>query len=131
MTFYPRPTRRTEITFDHYRGNNKHQRTTWGLWYWWTAIARKGGLLQGQSRRLSLHVDPEGRYRARVSLRGRRRPPQSRPCQQVQGDKRVRAIEDSYLIRTVFKKNTDLKFDRRAFQKRGLYGRTWAKGCPP
>ena len=25
----------------------------------------------------------------------------------------------------------DLKFDKGAFRKQGLYGRKWGKGCPP
>jgi hypothetical protein len=135
LKFYDNPTRRTTIDHEHYTGNNKHSKITWGLWYWWTAR------VDGKTGAEWIKAHP-GKYRCTLTQLGEVAREirfevgadgaiKRAPCHEAKGDRQVRAIEDSFLIASTFKKNADLKFDKRAYARSPLYGRKWGKGCPP
>jgi len=134
LAFMRNPTRRTEISYEHYANKRKHRKTTWGLWYWY--LPRAGGVTGYQW--LLKHP---GKYRCTLTQKGEiarelffevtAKGIKRAPCQTKGGARQVRAITDSYLIKTVFKKNADLKFNRRAYLRSPFYGRKWARGCPP
>lgn len=131
LTFNDHPTRRTEIEFQHYRGKLKHKTTTWGLWYW--SAYRTGGKMAQQwikehpgtyrctltqngevARELYFEVDKQGKV--------------VRPACQTSGA--VRSLPGEHVIKLVFKKNADLKFNRRAFKRTPLYHPRAPRGCP-
>jgi len=133
LPFLEHPTGRTANHHDHYPTRNKNEKITWGLWYW--SAPRVDSVATGDwiknnpgsyrctiteageiSRELSFEVGADGAIKPA-------------PCQGT-GPTQVRTVEDEFLIKLEFKKIPDLKFDRAAFKKNGLYGRKWARGCP-
>jgi len=135
LSFMDNPTGRTTIDYDHYTGNNKHDKVTWGLWYWYTGnvdggvgaewLAKHPGPMRCTltqngdiSRELSFEVDADGKVK--------------RPaCQTADGPDQVRALPEEALLKMEFKKGADLPFDAKAYRSGGLYGRKWLPGCPP
>ncbi len=134
MSFYDSPTARTAVEVDQYPSRDVNGKFFWGLWYWWTArVDGKTGaewikenpgqyrctLTQAGdvSRELSFEVDAEGKVKPA-------------PCQSLTDPNGVRTVEDEQLIKVELKKAPDLKFDRAALKKAGLYGRKWLAGCP-
>jgi len=132
LSFHDSPTGRTTNYHDHYPTRNKNQKITWGLWYW--SAPRVDGVSGGEW----LKKNP-GSYRCTLTQAGEIAREISfevgadgvkpAPCQGTDGNK-VKTVEDEFLIKSVFKKNRDLKFDRTALKKHGLYGRKWPRGCP-
>jgi hypothetical protein len=134
LKFYESPTRRTEIYFDHYPNRKTHNMTKWGLWYWWTGRVGEGNGLD------FLKANP-GKYRCtltqdgemarefffEVGEEGRVKPS---PCEKAGEAKGVRLLADEHMIKMTFKKGADIKFNKKAFKKSGLYGRGWLPGCP-
>jgi hypothetical protein len=133
LSFYENPTARTTVDYEHYSKPLEHQKITWGLYYWWT------GRVDGMTPAEWLKKNP-GSYRCtltqagdisrelsfEVGADGAVKPA---PCE-GSGPGQVHALDTEHLIKTTFKKNPDLKFDRAAFRKMGLYGQKWARGCP-
>ena len=134
LAFYKSPTRRTEISFDHWPSRKKHSVTTWGLWYWWTGTVGDGTGLDfikknpgeyrctltqdGEiAREFFFEADAEGKIAGA-------------PCEKQGDAKGVRLLADEHLIKMTFKKGPDLKFNKKAFKKAPLYGRGWLAGCP-
>lgn len=135
MAFMESPARRTEISYQHYKPNNKNRKVTWGLWYWYAprvdGVAAYDWIKQhpGQYRcTLTQQGDIAREFHFGVAADGTIN---RAPCMTAAGPDQVRAIEDSFLIKTVFKKNADLEFDKKAFRRSPLYGKKWVKGCPP
>lgn len=135
VPFIDNPTRRTEISYDHYTGNNKHRQTTWGLWYWFSP--RTGDLPTAEF----LAKNP-GTYRCVMTQKGEIAREiyftvgadgkiVAPPCQSAEGPNRVRLVSDEFLLGMKVQKRLGLGYDPGAFKKRPLYGRSWAKGCPP
>lgn len=133
IPFYESPTARTTVYHEHYSKPLEHQKITWGLYYWWAAR------VDGISPAEWLKKNP-GSYRCtltqagdiarelffEVGADGAVKPA---PCE-GSGAGQVRALDTEHLIKMTFKKNPDLKFDKAAFRKMGLYGQKWGKGCP-
>jgi hypothetical protein len=42
----------------------------------------------------------------------------------------VRSLDEEFVIKMTFKKNPDLKFDKRAFKRTPFYHPKAPKGCP-
>jgi hypothetical protein len=131
MKFYDNPTSRTEVKVQHYTGNLKHKTTYWGLWYWWAP--RVGDELAGDW--LSKHP---GKVRCALTQNGEiarefffevdKDGNVVRPECQKSGA--VRSLDEEFVIKMTFKKNPDLKFDKRAFKRTPFYHPKAPKGCP-
>ena len=134
MKMYENPTRRTEIYFDHYPDRKTHNMTKWGLWYWWTGRVGEGNGLD------FLKANP-GKYRCTLTQDGEiarefffeadsEGKIAGAPCEKPGDANGVRLLADEHLIKMTFNKGADIKFDKKAYKKSGLYGRKWLPGCP-
>jgi len=134
LKFYKNPTRRTEIYFDHYPNRKTHNMTKWGLWYWWTGTVGEGNgldFLKANPGKYRCTLTQDGEiareFHFEADAEGKITPA---PCEKPGEASGVRLLADEHLIKMTFKKGADIKFNKKAFKKGGLYGRKWMKGCP-
>jgi hypothetical protein len=123
---------RTTNSYQHYAKPNAPSKVTWGLYYWWAA--RTDGVMAWDWMK-----EHPGAYRCTLTQAGDIAREftfqvadgeiQRAPCQGTTGNE-VKTLADEFLVKMKVKKSHDLKYDKRAFRRSGLYGRKWPKGCP-
>lgn len=135
ITFHDYPTQRTVNAHQHYATRDTNQKVQWGLWYWWSARnddkATADWLKENAGNvrcTLTQAGDIAREFTFTVGDDGLVQRP---PCQREGAAHPVRTVAEEALIHLTFKKGQDLKFDRAAYKKSGLYGKGWDKGCPP
>ncbi|MEM9587323.1 MAG: hypothetical protein AAGA03_08570 [Planctomycetota bacterium] len=123
IEFGNRPTRRTEVAYDHYSSQRDRVQVKWGLWYW--SVPKINGLMAADY--LTGHP---GDYRCVLTQNGEA----SREFhftvagdnilrEPFEGSKAIHAVDDSFPLKMVLKNPQDLPFDRKAFATKKLYSR--------
>lgn len=130
LEFHENPTARTTVEFDAYPTRDKNEKTFWGLYYWWTKMNYGGQFLRDNPGTYRCTLTAAGDVSRVITFEVADGKIKRAPCQ-GDGLADVRSLDTEALIKVELKKTTDLKFDKGAFRKQGLYGRKWGKGCPP
>ncbi len=128
------------------KANGRGQRVTWARWCWRfydfaTLPPQKTISTVSYPNVFYVNKNP-GNYTCVITADGDKLATMSfqvgangkivRPaCQSASPDGTVRSPDNVHLIKVVYGKAANIKYQAKAFAKKPLYGRKWTKGCPP